>query len=100
MPDPIAIQIGSVVSTGLYGPTNSMGMAITSPSNFYQLVTGGVDVAPNTPAGHELTFLRQVAQQTQAYASVITNAAATMMTRLPLTLPLSDSPPTATAGYA
>lgn len=75
MPDPIAIQIGSVVSTGLYGPTNSMGMAITSPSNFYQLVTGGVDVAPNTPAGHELTFLRQVAQQTLAYATVITDAA-------------------------
>ncbi len=74
-PDPIAIQIGSIVSTGLQGPTNSMGMAITTPSNFYQLVSGGTDAAPNTPAGHELTFLRQVAQQTQAYASVITAVA-------------------------
>lgn len=75
MPDPLAIQIGSVVSSGLQGPTNSMAMALTSPTSFYQLITGGVDTAPNTPAGHELTFLRQVALQTQQYASVITGAA-------------------------
>jgi uncharacterized protein (DUF1501 family) len=74
-PDPLAIQIGSVVSLGLQGPEVSMGMALTSPTSFYQLVSGGVDTAPNTPAGHELTFIRQVAQQTQQYATVITNAA-------------------------
>jgi uncharacterized protein (DUF1501 family) len=75
MPDPLAIQIGSVLSTGLQGPAVSMGMAITSPTSFYQLITGGVDTAPNTPAGHELTFIREVAQQTQQYASVIQTAA-------------------------
>ncbi len=75
MPDPLAIQIGSVVSGGLQGPTASMGMAITSPASFYQLVSGAVDVAPDTPAGHELTFLRQVVQQTQQYATVIQHAA-------------------------
>ncbi len=75
MPDPLAIQIGSVVSTGLQGPSVSMGMAITSPTSFYQLVSGAVDVAPNTPAGHELTFLREVVQQTQQYATVIQQAA-------------------------
>jgi len=75
MPDPLAIQIGSVVSNGLQGLNGSMGMAITSPTSFYQLVSGGVDVAPNTPAGHELTFIRQVAQQTQQYASAIQGAA-------------------------
>lgn len=74
-PDPLAIQIGSVVSQGLQGPAVSMGMAITSPGSFYQLVTGGVDTAPNTPAGHELTFLREVAQQTQEYAVSIQAAA-------------------------
>src|SRR5437899_553057 len=67
MPDPLAIQIGSVVSEGLQGPAVSMGMALTSPTSFYQLVSGGVDTAPSTPAWHELTFLRLVAQQTQAY---------------------------------
>ena len=75
MPDPLAIQIGSVVSTALQGPSVSMGMAITNPTNFYQLISGGVDAAPNTPAGHELTFIRQVAQQTQLYAASITEAA-------------------------
>ncbi len=75
MPDPIAIQIGSVVSNALQGQNGTMGMAITSPTSFYQLITGGVDSAPNTPAGHELTFIRQVAQQTQQYASVIQAAA-------------------------
>ncbi len=75
MPDPLAIQIGSVVSTGLQGPNGSLGMAITSPTTFYQLLTGGVDTAPDTPAGHELTFIRQVAQQTSVYADRIKAAA-------------------------
>jgi len=74
-PDPLAIQIGSVVSSGLQGPSVSMGMALTSPTSFYQLISGGIDTAPDTPAGHELTFLREVAQQTQAYSSTIKNAA-------------------------
>jgi len=76
MPDPLAIQIGSTISPGLQGPSVSMGMTITDPTKFYQLVTGTVDPAPNTPAGHELTFIRQVAQQTQQYATVIKGAAA------------------------
>jgi len=84
MPDPLAIQIGSVVSSGLQGAGGSMGMAITSPTSFYQLVTGGTDTAPNTPAGHELTFIRQVAQQTQQYAQVITAAAGKAANRSPL----------------
>lgn len=76
MPDPLAIQIGSTISPGLQGPSVSMGMTITDPTKFYQLVTGTVDPAPNTPAGHELTFIRQVAQQSQLYANVIKTAAA------------------------
>ncbi|NUN68494.1 MAG: DUF1501 domain-containing protein [Bacteroidetes bacterium] len=86
MPDPLAIQIGSSISPGLQGPEVSMGMTITDPTKFYQLVTGMVDPAPNTPAGHELTFIRQVSQQTQQYAAVIKNAAskaANLSTRYP-----------------
>ncbi len=75
MPDPLAIQIGSVVSPSLQGPSFSMGMAITNPTSFYQLVTGTVDPAPNTPAGHELTYIRLVSQQTQQYANTIKTAA-------------------------
>ena len=56
-PDPIAMQIGSTVSTALQGPTISMGIAITSDGKSTPLGTDTTDVAPATPAGHELTSL-------------------------------------------
>jgi hypothetical protein len=63
-------------------------MAITSPTSFYQLLTGGVDDAPDTPAGHELTFIRQVAQQTSVYADRIKAAAE----KVPVQSPLYPAP--------
>ena len=75
MPDPLVIQIGSSVSLALQGPAASMGMAISDPTSFYNLINGIQDPAPNTPAGRELTYIRQVAQQSTAYASVISTAA-------------------------
>ncbi|HWB61881.1 MAG TPA: DUF1501 domain-containing protein, partial [Chitinophagales bacterium] len=74
-PDPLALQIGSVVSPTLQGPSVNMGIAITSSSDFYQLTSGNYDQAPNTPAGHELTFIRETSLQTQAYSTSIINAA-------------------------
>jgi uncharacterized protein (DUF1501 family) len=70
MPDPLAIQIGSIVSSGLQGSAVSMGMAVTNPSSSY-ILPGGSDTPPNTPAGHELSFIRQVAEQTQQYTTGI-----------------------------
>ncbi len=75
-PDPLAIQIGSVLSQSLQGPLSTMGMAITSADSFYQLLSGATDVVPNTPAGHELKFIRQVIHQTQEYVIQIQAAAA------------------------
>ncbi len=75
MPDPLAIQIGSTVSMALQGPTSSMGMAISDPTSFYNLINGVQDPAPNTNAGKELTFIRQVAQLSTQYSSVILSAA-------------------------
>ena len=83
MPDPLAIQIGSLVSPGLQGPGVNMGMAITNPSSFYNLVSGIQDTAPNTPAGKELTYIRQVSQQTQQFAEVIKAAAAKVTQQSP-----------------
>lgn len=77
-PDPLAISIGYSVSTSLMGPTASTGMAISNPTTFYQLVSGTVDPAPNTPAGHELTYVRLVLQQTQAYNVTVKAAAQTV----------------------
>ena len=74
-PDPLALQIGSVVSTALQGPTISMGIAITSSSNFYQLTTGTYPTPPSTPAGHELGFIRETSIQTNQYATSIKAAA-------------------------
>jgi uncharacterized protein (DUF1501 family) len=75
MPDPLAIQIGSVVSPGLQGPSVSMGLAIANPNSTYILPGGPTEPPPNTPAGHELTFLRTVAEQTQQYSSAVKGAA-------------------------
>lgn len=78
-PDPLAISIGFSVSTSLMGPTANTGIAINDPKSFYDLVSGTVDQAPNTPAGHELTYVRLLLQQTQQY-NVVVKAAAQSVT--------------------
>ena len=78
MPDPLAIQIGSITSLTLQGPSVSMGMSITDPTSFYNLVNNVVDPAPNTPAGNELTYLRTVASQTNLYTQRVRDAANTV----------------------
>lgn len=74
-PHPLAITIGSVVSQTCQGTAVNMGMAINNPEAFYQIVDGTVDTAPETPAGYELTYIRQMMQQTDLYTSVIRDAA-------------------------
>lgn len=75
-PDPPSIQIGSVLSTLLQGENAPVGMTVSNPSSIYSLVPNGVDAAPNTPAGHELTFIRNMVQQTQKYGDALKNALA------------------------
>lgn len=74
-PDPLAIQIGSVVSLVLMGETVPMGMGITDPNYFYQFVNDIPEPAPNTPYGEELEFIRLVTQQAQQYYTSVKNAA-------------------------
>ena len=68
MPDPLAIQIGSLVSPVCQGIAVNMGFAITNPNNYYQLLTGNYPDTPNTKAGKELDYLRTVARQTNEYS--------------------------------
>jgi uncharacterized protein (DUF1501 family) len=75
MPDPLAIQIGSTTSLTFQGPVVNMGMSITNPTNFYNLINGTTDPVADTPAGKELKFIRLVTQQTQKYSAVIRDAA-------------------------
>ena len=93
MPDPLAIQIGAVTSTALEGPSSSMGISIQDPTTFYQLVNGislgGQDTAPQTPAGHELTYIRDVALHSQQYATQVKTAADKVKTQV--TYPTSNT---------
>lgn len=53
------------------GAAGLNGLAISNISSFYNIVNGTVDPAPATPAGNELTYIRFISQQTQAYTQVI-----------------------------
>lgn len=75
MPDPLALQIGSVVSPVCQGLAVNMGMSIRDPQQFYQILSGAGDPAPNTKAGKELEYIRLVAQQSNDYGKAVKNAA-------------------------
>jgi uncharacterized protein (DUF1501 family) len=92
MPDPLGIQIGSVTSLVFQGPGVSMGMSISNPTSFYNLISGVEDPAPNTLAGKELKYVRQVAKQTSQYADVVKDAAlkVTVQNPYPTPNPLAD----------
>jgi len=76
MPDPLAVQIGSVTSLTCQGPVVNMGMSITDPTSFYNLVSGIEDAVPNNYMGHELAYVRLIAKQTNKYTLRIQEAAA------------------------
>jgi uncharacterized protein (DUF1501 family) len=74
MPDPLAIQIGSNLSTALQGDTTNTGQTV--PGNFSgsitQLQLGFTNtVTPNSPAGIEAAFLRQQQSFANQYAQAI-----------------------------
>ncbi len=83
MPDPLGIQIGSVTSLMFQGPGVSMGMSLSNPTSFYNLISGVEDPAPNTPAGKELKYIRLVAKQTAQYADVVKSAALNVTSQAP-----------------
>ncbi len=78
-PSPLALQIGGSPALMLNSQNGGMGITITDPNQFYQLIQGTVgfidDPPPNTPAGAELLFLRTIEQQAIQYATQIRNAA-------------------------
>ncbi|PSL50008.1 putative secreted protein (Por secretion system target) [Chitinophaga niastensis] len=80
-PDPLAIQIGSIVSPAFQGPNASMGIAITSATDFYNLIDGVTDPVPNTKSGKELAYIRLIAKQTNSYEKTIKAAAAKVMSQ-------------------
>lgn len=75
MSDPLAIQIGSLVPLEFMGPNVSMGMAISDPNSFYNLLDGNTGGSLNTPSDMELAYIRELTQQTNQYTSIVKTAA-------------------------
>lgn len=75
---PMAVQLGSVESLAFQSDVGRFGTVFEDPNLFFQLVSGSTydnDVAPNTQAGEELGFLKQVAASSIQYANVIQTGA-------------------------
>jgi len=84
MPDPLAIQIGALISPGFQGPDASsipagpgipMAVSITSDKDFYDLVNGSHSTPSNDAIGKELAYIREVTGQAKVYNTAIKNAA-------------------------
>jgi uncharacterized protein (DUF1501 family) len=71
-PDPLAIQIGGALPLSLQGPSISMGYNAPNPAALVNVATGNPAPAPNNDYGTELTFLRLMKDQSNAYAARIT----------------------------
>jgi uncharacterized protein (DUF1501 family) len=84
MPDPLAIQIGGALPLSLQGPNINMGYNAPNPAALVNVANGTPGPAPASDYGTELTFLRLMKDQSNAYASRITtsyNAQATLSTK-------------------
>ena len=75
MPDPLAIQVGSLVSPALQGPSLTMGMAISNPNSFYELIGDKAAPVNDSRAGDQLAYIREMSIKTDQYAGVIKKAA-------------------------
>jgi len=72
---PMAIQIGSTQSALLECTCQgTMGISFESPNQFYQLINGSIadnDPPPNTIAGNQLKYIKEIAALSIRYAEVI-----------------------------
>lgn len=74
MPDPLAIQIGGALPLSLQGPSINMGYNAPNPAALVNIANGNPGPAPASDYGTELTFLRLMKDQSNAYANRITTA--------------------------
>jgi uncharacterized protein (DUF1501 family) len=70
-PDPLAIQIGGALPLSLQGPSINMGYNAPTPASLLQVATATPAPAPVSDYGTELTFLRMMKNQSNAYATAI-----------------------------
>jgi len=80
-PHPLAIEIGWNSSMLFQGPSNSMGMVISDPADFYELIDEEAPPTPDTRAGERLEYVRLVAKQSQVYGAIVQEAAENVPTQ-------------------
>ncbi len=86
--DPFSIEIGYTSSQVIYGGNGLNGMTVSNLDYLYNIQNGTVDPAPATKGGNELTYVRFVIQQTEAYT--IRLQAATAAGTNSVTYPTTD----------
>lgn len=74
-PHPLAVELGNGASLMFQGPTAAMSMVINNPDEFYRLVDNEEQPVPDTLAGEKLQYVRLIADQSQQYGSVVSEAA-------------------------
>jgi len=79
-PDPLAIQIGGALPLSLAGPNINMGYNAPNPAALINVATGSTGPAPANDYGLELTFLRLMKDQSNAYTTRISTAYAAQAT--------------------
>jgi len=72
---PFALTMGSLVSETCQGPLTNFSLALNDPFGLQPLTEGEAGNLPDNNYGKELRFLIDAIAQTNAYGSVITNAA-------------------------
>jgi uncharacterized protein (DUF1501 family) len=85
-PDPLAIQIGSSLPLTLQGDNINVGYNVSDPDALINIINETTDSSPNNDYGRELTFVRLMKDQSNAYSTVIKtayNAASTLSTQYP-----------------
>jgi uncharacterized protein (DUF1501 family) len=86
--DPMAIQIGGSLPLSLLGTSANFGYNAPNPAALISVATGVPAPAPVSDHGGELTFLRQMRNQSNAYTGRIStayNSQATLSTMYPIT---------------
>lgn len=84
MPDPLAIQIGSSLPLTLQGSVINTGYNVSNPQDLINIINETTDTAPNNDYGRELSFIRLMKDQSNAYAGTIKdayNASSTLSTQ-------------------
>jgi uncharacterized protein (DUF1501 family) len=74
MPDPLAIQIGSSLPLTLQGTSINTGYNVNNPQDLINIINETTDPAPGDDYGRELSFIRLMKDQSNAYATTIRNA--------------------------